>query len=99
MTTFQFFKAQYDANHDYMVECIKKDIPEDSFRFVQVAAKFAFGGTHEVDQNFNIIGTTDGDEVFKLGYIKRVDTYRYGKPYRHVSLTAKGLKAFYCEWF
>ena len=99
MTTFEFFKAQYDKNHDYAVECIKKDIPVDSFHFVEVAAKFAFGGTFDVDAWFNIVGVEDTQDMREKKLIAVADGYRNGRPARKVYLTKKGLRAFYKAMF
>lgn len=103
MTTFEFFKDQYDKKHDYLVECIHKDIPVDSFHFVEVAAKVAFGGTVKVDPWYNIIGVDDTKEMFAQGYLKKWDDgswyARHAGTSRHVALTVKGLKAFYKAMF
>ena len=95
MTTFEYFKERYDANHDYMVKCINKDVEVDSFHFVEVAYKFCFGGTTDVDQWFNIKGVDDTKEMREAGYLKAWDAYEYSRPVRHIALTKKGLKAFY----
>lgn len=103
MTTFEFFKERYDANHDYMVKCINKEIPIDSFKFVQIAWRNCFGGTTKVDKYFNIIGVDDTKEMFDLGYLKKWDDNsweaRHTGTSRHIALTAKGLKAFYKAMF
>lgn len=99
MTTFEYFKAQYDRNHDYMVKCIHKEIPVDSFHFVEVAYKFAFGATIEADPWFNIKGVTDTQEMREKKYVSVADVYRNGRPYRKVYLTKKGLRAFYKAMF
>ena len=103
MTTFEFFKERYDANHDYMVKCINKEIPVDSFKFVQIAWRNCFGGTTKVDPYFNIIGVEDTKEMFDLGYLKKWDDNsweaRHTGTSRHIALTAKGLKAFYKAMF
>ena len=99
MTTFEYFKARYDANRDYMVECIRKEIPVDSFHFVEVASRFCFGGTAEVDPNFNIIGVTDTQEMKDSKMLWAKDGYRNGRPARFVGLTKKGLRAFYKAMF
>lgn len=103
MTTFEFFKEQYDKKHDYMVKCINKEIPVDSFHFVQVAWRNVFGGTCKVDPWFNIIGVDDTKEMRELGYLKVWDDNswmaRQSGTSRHVALTAKGLKAFYKAMF
>lgn len=99
MTTFEYFKARYDANHDYMVKCISPAVPVDSFRFAQIASRYCWGGTTEVDPWFNIRGVDDTEEMFSLGYLKKWDDNswlaRHDGTSRHVALTAKGLKAFY----
>lgn len=95
MTTFEFFKAQYDKNHDYAVRCINKDIPVDSFHFVEVAAKCAFGGTFDVDAWFNINGVDDTQEMRNSKMVTAADVYRNGRPCRKVVLTKKGIRAFY----
>ena len=103
MTTFEYFKTRYDKNHDYMVECIKKDIPVDSYHFVEVAYGFCFGGTTEVDPWFNIKGVSDTKEMFEQGYLKKWDDgswiARHNGTSRHIALTKKGLKAFYKSMF
>ena len=99
MTTFEFFKAQYDKNHGYMVECIKPEIEVDSFHFVEVATKFAFGGTFDVDPWFNINGVSDTQEMKEKKLVSFSDSYRNGNPARKVSLTKKGLKVFYKAMF
>lgn len=99
MTTFEFFKKQYDGAHDYMVQCIRKEIEVDSFHFVEVGAKFAFGGTMDVDEWFNIKGVNDTQEMREKKYVAVSDGYRNGRLARKVTLTKKGLKAFYKEMF
>lgn len=103
MTTFEFFKERYDKDHDYFVKCINKEIPVDSFKFVQVAWRNCWGGTVKVDPYFNIIGVDDTKEMFELGYLKKWDDNswmaRQRGTSRHIALTAKGLKAFYKEMF
>ena len=94
MTTFEYFKAQYDKNHDYMVECIHKEIPVDSYHFVEVAYKFCFGGTTDVDPWFRINGVDDTREM-----LKKWDSRECGRALRHVALTKKGLRAFYKSQF
>lgn len=95
MTTFEYFKARYDANHDYMVKCINPEIPVDSFHFVQVAWRNCFGGTVEVDPWFNIIGVDDTKEMLEQKMLKKWDD----RTDRHIALTAKGLRAFYKAMF
>lgn len=103
MTTFEYFKARYDANHDYMVKCINPEIPVDSFKFVQVAWRYCFGGTVEVDPWFNIIGVDDTKEMLEQKMLKKWDDNsweaRHRGTSRHIALTAKGLKAFYKAMF
>lgn len=103
MTTFEYFKARYDANHDYMVKCINPEIPVDSFKFVQVAWRYCFGGTVEVDPWFNIIGVDDTKEMLEQKMLKKWDDNsweaRHKGTSRHIALTAKGLKAFYKAMF
>lgn len=99
MTTFEYFKNQYDANHDYMMKCINAGIPVDSFHFVEVATRFCFGGTFDVDPFFNINGVSDTREMREQKYIGVADGYRNGRPARKVYLTKKGLRAFYKAMF
>lgn len=103
MTTFEYFKKKYDEKHDYMVECIHSDIPVDSYHFVEVAYKFCFGGTVEVDPYFNIIGVEDTKEMFEKKMLKKWDdnswVARQAGTSRHIALTKKGLKAFYKAMF
>lgn len=99
MTTFEFFKAQYDENRDYMIKCIKKDVPIDSFHFVELGAKFAFGGTFDVDPWFNINGVDDTQEMREQKLVGTADVRRNGRNFRKVALTKKGLKAFYKAMF
>ena len=99
MTTFEYFKARYDKNHDYMVECINKDIEVDSYHFVEVAYKFCFGGTIEVDPWFNIKGVDDTKEMFEQKMLKKWDDRECGRIVRHIALTKKGLKEFYKVMF
>jgi hypothetical protein len=99
MTTFEYFKAQYDKAHDYMIECIHKEIPVDSFHFVEVAAKFAFGGTTDVDAWFNIRGVDDTQEMRTKKFVAVSDGYRNSRLVRKVTLTKKGLREFYKEMF
>lgn len=96
MTTFEYFKNRYDANHDYMIKCIKPEIEVDSFHFVEIAWKNCWGGTVEVDPWFNITGVDDTKEMLEKGYLKKWDGYDHD---RHIALTKKGLKAFYKEMF
>lgn len=96
MTAFEFFKAQYDRNHRYMISDIRKDIPVDSFHFVEVASKLWFGGTTEVDPWFNIKGVDDTREMIEKGYLSAWDG---ADRRRHVTLTKKGIRAFYKACF
>lgn len=99
MTTFEFFKAQYDKAHDYMTECIHKEIEVDSFHFVEVAAKFAFGGTTDVDSWFNIRGVDDTQEMREKKFVATSDAFRNGRLVRKVTLTKKGIREFYKTMF
>ena len=103
MTTFEFFKQRYDANHDYMVKCINPEIPVDSFHFVEVAWRNCFGGTTNVDPWFNINGVDDTKEMFEKKYLKKWDDNswhaRQAGTSRHIALTKAGLKAFYKAMF
>lgn len=97
MTAFEFFKDQYDKNHDYMVEGMHKEIPVDSFHFVEVAWKYCFGCTTDVDVWYNIAGVDDTHEMLEKKYLKR---WEAGNPRkRYVALTKKGLRAFYKAMF
>lgn len=96
MTAFEYFKKQYDENHEEMVERIRKDIPIDSFHFVEVASKCCFGGTTDVDAWFNIKGVEDMKEMFEQKFLDKWDGYDRK---RHVTLTKKGLRAFYKSQF
>ena len=103
MTTFEYFKARYDANHDYMVKCINPEVPVDSYHFVEIAWRNIWGGTVEVDPCFNIKGVEDTKEMFAHGYLKKWDDgswiARHDGCSRHIALTKKGLKAFYKAMF
>lgn len=103
MTTFEFFKEQYEAMHDYLVKCINPKVQVDSFEFVKIAWQNFFGGTAKVDPWYSIQGVTDTNEMFKLGYLKKWDDCswiaRQKGTSRHIALTAKGLKAFYKDQF
>lgn len=103
MTTFEYFKAQFDKNHDYMVKCINPEIPVDSYHFVEVAYNYCFGGTTEVDQWFNIKGVDDTKEMFEAKMLKKWDDSswiaRHNGTSRHIALTKKGLKAFFKAMF
>ena len=103
MKAFEYFKAKYDAQHDYLVKCINPEIPVDSFHFVEVAWKNCWGGTAEVDPWFNIIGVDDTKEMLDQKMLKKWDDgsweARHAGTTRHVALTKKGLKAFYKECF
>lgn len=103
MTTFEYFKARYDANHDYMVKCINKEVPVDSFHFVEIAWENIWGGTTQVDPFYNIIGVEDTKEMLEQKVLKKWDDSsweaRHTGTSRHVALTKKGLKAFYKAMF
>ena len=103
MTTFEYFKARYDKNHDYMVKCINPEVPVDSYHFVEIAWRNIWGGTVEVDPWFNIKGVEDTKEMFAQGYLKKWDDgswiARHDGSSRHIALTKKGLKAFYKAMF
>lgn len=99
MTTFEYFKARYDKNRDYMVLCIDKEIPADSYHFIELAYTFCFGGTTEVDSRDNINGVDDTQEMFESKMLKKWDSRERGGKVRHVALTKKGLKAFYKAMF
>lgn len=103
MTTFEYFKARYDADHDYMVKCINPEITVDSFHFVEVAWRNCWGGTVEVDPWFNIKGVEDTQEMLEAKMLKKWDDNswyaRHAGTSRHIALTKKGLKAFYKAMF
>ena len=103
MTTFEFFKGKYDAQHDYLVKCINPEVPVDSFRFVQIAWRNLWGGTTEVDPWYNTNGVNDTNEMFEAGFLKKWDdtswAARHSGTSRHIALTAKGLKAFFKAMF
>lgn len=103
MTTFEFFKAQYDKNHDYMIKCINPEVPVDSFHFVEIAWRYCFGGTTNVDPWFSIKGVDDTKEMFEQKMLKKWDDNsweaRHTGTSRHVALTKKGLRAFYKAMF
>lgn len=99
MTVFEYFKQIYDQNHAYYVESVNSEIEVDSYKFVKVVWDNFWGGTANVDNYYNISGTTDCKEMFELGYLKRWDDTswlaRQKGTTRHVALTVKGLKAWY----
>lgn len=103
MTTFEFFKAEYDKIRDYAIKCINPEIEIDSFHFVEVAWQNFFGGTVKVDSWYNIIEVEDTKEMFEAGYLKKWDDNSWRARQlgtsRHVALTKKGLKAFYKVMF
>lgn len=103
MTTFEFFKKQYDGVRDYAIKCINPDIEIDSFRFVEVAWNNFFGGTVNVDKWYHINGVDDCAKMFEQGYLKKWDDTSWQARQRgttqHVALTKKGLKAFYKAMF
>lgn len=103
MTTFEYFKAEYDKIHDLLIKVINPEVEVDSYRFVEIAWKHLFGGTCKVDKWYNIEGTNDCEEMFKAGYLKKWDDTRWEARMRgttqHVALTKKGLKAFYKATF
>ena len=103
MTVFEYFKAQYDINFEYARKCINPEVETNSYRFVEIAWKYCFGGTTQVDPYFNIIGTTDTKELLEAKLLKKWDDNswyaRQAGTSRHVALTKKGLKAFYKEMF
>lgn len=99
MTTFEFFKRQYDEHHDEAVARISKDIEVDSFHFVEVAAKCCFGGTRNVDAWFNINGVDDTQEMRDAKMLWTTDHFENGHIVRRVGLTKKGLRAFYKVMF
>lgn len=104
MTVFEYFKKQYDTEHDTMVERINPEIEVDSFQFVKVASEHFFGGTFHVEgPSHDIVGTTDTQEMLRKGFVKKSFDNSWlarqtGKT-TNVYLTAKGLKAFYKEMF
>lgn len=103
MTTFEFFKAEYDKIHNYAIKCINPEIEVDSFHFVQIAWRNFFGGTSKVDEWYNIKDVTDTQEMIEAGYLRKKDDTSWAAKQRgltrHVILTAKGLKAFYEAMF
>jgi hypothetical protein len=103
MTTFEFFKAEYDKVRDYGIKCINPEVQVDSFQFVQIAWRNFFGSTAQVDAWYNIRTVDDTKEMFDLGYLKKWDdtswAARQRGTSRHVALTAKGLRVFYKEMF
>lgn len=103
MTTFEFFKEEYNKNRGYAIKRINPEIEVDSYKFVEAAWEHFFGGTAKVDNWYGIIGVDDTDEMFKQGYLKKWDDNSWkakqlGRT-RHVALTKKGLKAFYKAMF
>ena len=103
MTAFEFFKAQYDRKRDYAIKCITPGIEPDSYKFVEIAWRYIFGGTTQIDPWYNIIGVDDTKEKLEAGLLKKWDDNswlaRQKGTSRHVALTKKGLKAFYKEMF
>lgn len=103
MTTFEYFKKQYDKNRDYFIKCINPEIPVDSYHFVKVAWDYYFGGTVEVDPYYNIKGVDDTRAMLDAKMLKKWDDNSWRARQlgtsRHVALTAKGLKAFYKAMF
>ena len=103
MTTFEYFKSQYDKMKDYAIKCINPEIEVDSLQFVQIAWRPFFGGTTDVDIYYNINGVDDTQELLQAKVLKKWDDNSWvarqtGKS-RHVALTAKGLKEFYKVMF
>lgn len=103
MTVFEYFKKQYDENHEYIAERINPEIPVDSFKFVKVAYENFFGGTTEVDSMYNIFGVSDTQEMLQLCYVRKWDDNSWlakqKNSTRHISLTLKGLREFYKQMF
>lgn len=103
MTTFEFFKTEYDKVRDYAIKCINPEIPVDSFEFVKLAWDYCFGSTVQVDAWYNIKGVEDTKEMFEKGFLKKWDDTSWKARQlgttRHVALTVKGLKAFYKTMF
>lgn len=104
MTTFEYFKNQYDKVRDYGIKCINPEIEVDSFHFVQVAWRNFFGGTTEINTwDGTIKGVDDTKEMFEAGYLKKWEdtswTARHRGASLHIALNAKGLKAFYKAMF
>ncbi len=103
MTTFEFFKEQYDKERDYALKCVNPEIKPDSYHFVEVCWRYIFGGTTKVDPWFNIKGVDDTKEMMAAGFLKKWDDSswiaRQTGTSRHVALTKKGLKAFYKAMF
>lgn len=102
MTTFEYFKNQYDERHDYAVKCINSEIEIDSYHFVEIAWKNFFGCT-VTDNFFNINGVDDTQEMIYTGYLKKREDHSWkarqlGRDHM-VALTAKGLKKFYQMMF
>lgn len=100
MTTFEYFKAKFDKDYDYLDKCVRPNVERGSFHFLEVVANAgAFGGTVDVDAYFNIIGVSDTQEMRAAGFVRAWDDSRNGRSRRHVGLTKKGLRAFYKDQF
>lgn len=103
MTTFEYFKKQYDEKREYGIKCINSEIEIDSFRFVEIAWKNFFGSTANVDAYYNINEVEDTQEMIENGYLRKWDDNswiaRHQGTTHHVSLTKKGLKKFYQMMF
>lgn len=97
MTTFEYFAERYEVNHDYMVKCISKNVPVDSFRFMQIAARNCWGGARYDAMKKCGVDEADMRAMQEAGYIKIWDDYTFPHVY-YVALYAKGLKAFY-KWY
>lgn len=103
MTTFEFFKNQYDSRKEYAIKRINPTIEVDSFQFVKVASKCCFGGTYEWGYNNKVNRPSDFDYMIENKLLgKREYTNWQARQLGRTEcyfLTAKGLKEFYKEMF
>ena len=96
MTAFEFFKAQLDeAVEKGLTNRINPEIKPGSSKWVQVCADWWFGGAWD----YQMKDVTDLKEMLdqKLLKIREYSNWQHrmlGQT-RHISLTVKGVRAFY----
>ena len=96
MTTFEFFKAQLDeAVAKGYTDQINPEIKPGTYRWVKVCSEWFFGGAWD----YQMKDVTDLKEMLdqKLLKVREYSNWqnRMLGQTRHISLTVKGVRAFY----
>lgn len=96
MTTFEFFKNQLDkAVEDGLTAQINPEIKPGSYKWVKVCADWFFGGAWDYQmKDVTDIAEMLDQKLLKVWEYSNWQNRMLGQT-RHISLTVKGIKAFY----